>query len=231
MPCSKSREDFVAHHKKKYGMTRPPIWAACEGHVVWHPQPILQQHPQRCRPQAHRRSISPGRRGLLFRAASHGLVRNICAHHARLWNRQFTITIKIPYNPDVVAKSVVRFEPQTRYIYNTLVLLAYLMDITRPSKTLGAEESGNWFTIRSSRSHLTWGSLTAGTNFQSGKTACHRWPETGRNLDRSSTPLKVSLPSPPSLYPSAFPPHSLHHPPSEISRKNAWACSLPISLR
>ena len=55
------------------------------------------------------------------------IVRNLCAHHSRLWNREFIINFKIPkrrpYN------LVADFNPSTqKRIYNTLVILLYLMD-------------------------------------------------------------------------------------------------------
>ncbi len=59
------------------------------------------------------------------------IVRNLCAHHSRLWNREFIINFKIPkrrpYN------LVADFNPSTqKSIYNTLVILLYLMDQIAP---------------------------------------------------------------------------------------------------
>lgn len=57
-------------------------------------------------------------------------VRNICAHHARLWNREFTFTWKIATpRPAVLLENL--HKHGERRIYNTLVMLAYLMDQTR----------------------------------------------------------------------------------------------------
>ncbi len=58
-------------------------------------------------------------------------VRNICAHHGRLWNREFTFTWKIPiHRPAVLLENF--HNHGERRIYNTLVMLAYLMDQTSP---------------------------------------------------------------------------------------------------
>ena len=58
-------------------------------------------------------------------------VRNICAHHARLWNREFTFTWKIPaHRPAALLENF--HDHGERRIYNTLVMLAYLMDQTSP---------------------------------------------------------------------------------------------------
>ncbi|MDR0993762.1 MAG: Abi family protein [Verrucomicrobiota bacterium] len=132
-----SHEAFVAHHKKKYGMEHLPIWAACEvmsfGTLSRFYHNIRRNGDRKCIAGQYRLSAA------VFSSVLHHMVyvRNICAHHARLWNRQFTITLTIPHNPDVLAQSVVRSVHQTRCIYNTLVLLAYLMDIIDPCNTWG----------------------------------------------------------------------------------------------
>jgi abortive infection bacteriophage resistance protein len=58
--------------------------------------------------------------------------RNICAHHSRLWNRDFTITMKLPKNGD--AKLLQSFNSNApKQLYNTLVMCAYFMDIICPN--------------------------------------------------------------------------------------------------
>ncbi|WP_105265490.1 Abi family protein [Pseudoalteromonas sp. T1lg76] len=57
--------------------------------------------------------------------------RNICAHHARLWNRDFTFRMKLPHNgPDYLIQSLNAHSP--RELYNTLVMLAFLLDKISP---------------------------------------------------------------------------------------------------
>jgi len=59
-------------------------------------------------------------------------VRNICAHHSRLWNREFTFTMKFPTNGD--PKLLQSFNSnKPKQLYNTLVMCAYLMDIISPN--------------------------------------------------------------------------------------------------
>lgn len=59
-------------------------------------------------------------------------VRNICAHHSRLWNREFTFTMKLPTNgaPELL-QSFNSHAP--KQLYNTLVMCAYFMDIICPN--------------------------------------------------------------------------------------------------
>jgi abortive infection bacteriophage resistance protein len=59
------------------------------------------------------------------------MVRNICAHHSRLWNRDFTITMKLPTNgaPELLQSFN---KDNTKQLYNTLVMCAYFMDLISP---------------------------------------------------------------------------------------------------
>lgn len=57
-------------------------------------------------------------------------VRNICAHHSRLWNRRFTVTFPIAQKPAKLADTIV---PEAdRKLYNTLAILLHSMAIISP---------------------------------------------------------------------------------------------------
>mgnify|MGYP000353491055 CR=1 FL=1 len=59
-------------------------------------------------------------------------VRNICAHHSRLWNREFTFEMKLPTNG--ASKLLDSFNSKSKKrLYNTLVMCAYLMDVVNPN--------------------------------------------------------------------------------------------------
>lgn len=54
-------------------------------------------------------------------------VRNFCAHHERLWDRDLKTKMKIPKKMGTFAKPASFFNPtQTGSLYNTLVMIAYL---------------------------------------------------------------------------------------------------------
>jgi abortive infection bacteriophage resistance protein len=57
-------------------------------------------------------------------------VRNTCAHHSRLWNREFTITALLPRTKP--AGLAVQLNDGSRRLYNTLVLLLHCMDLVAP---------------------------------------------------------------------------------------------------
>lgn len=58
------------------------------------------------------------------------LVRNVCAHHSRLWNREFTITPALPRSRP--ASLAAQCQTNSRKIYNTLVILLHCMDVIAP---------------------------------------------------------------------------------------------------
>lgn len=55
------------------------------------------------------------------------IVRNTCAHHSRLWNREFPVIPTLP-KKGLLALS----QKDKRKIYNTLVFIIYLMDRISP---------------------------------------------------------------------------------------------------
>lgn len=60
-------------------------------------------------------------------------VRNLCAHHGRVWNRKFTIKMKLPTRPAIAAAQ--SNPAQDRKVYNTLLMLALLLDRICPQTT------------------------------------------------------------------------------------------------
>ena len=63
-------------------------------------------------------------------------VRNICAHHSRLWNRRFTVTFPIAQSPPALAATI---EPSAdRRLYNTLSMLLHSMVLIAPNSDWAA---------------------------------------------------------------------------------------------
>ena len=128
---SRSKEDFILHFRQNHGLARPPIWAACEvmsfGNLSILYSIIGQDRDKKRLASTYGLSISD------FGSLLHhiGYVRNLCAHHSRLWNRRFTITVELPKKkPTALIPNLNPGEKQR--IYNTLVLLAHLMNIIQP---------------------------------------------------------------------------------------------------
>lgn len=133
----RSKEDFVKHFKLQYNMQRPPIWAACEvcsfGQVS-HFFEMLKKRQDR-KEIANTYSIDES----VLASFLHHLtvVRNHAAHHARIWNRKFTIKFKIPSYPQELASNFSTESEETeRRIYNTLTMLLHLLNIIEPKSHL-----------------------------------------------------------------------------------------------
>lgn len=59
-------------------------------------------------------------------------VRNICAHHSRLWNREFTFTMKLPTNGQTELLQSLH-SGNTKQLYNTLVMCIYFINLISPN--------------------------------------------------------------------------------------------------
>ena len=71
----------------------------------------------------------------IFKSVLHHLtiVRNICAHHERLWDRGLQSTFTIPKRLGSDRKASRFFnQPDSRKIYNVMVMVAYLMERINP---------------------------------------------------------------------------------------------------
>lgn len=126
-----SKETFVQHLRDKYAEPLPPVWAAVE--IM-----TLGQLSKWYANLEHRRDRNLVAHVFDFDEANlvsflHHLVfvRNLCAHHSRVWNRQFTFSLKIPrHRPVAVLVSLNPAAPKK--LYNTLVILAYFLETVSP---------------------------------------------------------------------------------------------------
>lgn len=97
---TRSKEDFVSHNKSKYGLPLA-IWVACE---VWDFGVMSTLYDgMRADEQdviARRYGINNGR---IFASWLRSLnyLRNVCAHHSRMWNRNIVNQPKLPSTGDL----------------------------------------------------------------------------------------------------------------------------------
>ena len=126
----RSDEAFIKHLKSTYVEALPPVWAVCEVMSLG----LLSRWYDNLKPMPTRRAISAvygvDEKVLESWLRHLSLVRNTCAHHSRLWNREFTITPVLPRNKPVglTAQCVAG----SRKLYNTLVILLHWMDVISP---------------------------------------------------------------------------------------------------
>lgn len=127
----RSHDVFVDHYKRTYNdPTLPPVWMAAEFISFG----LLSKFFSALGGRADRKSIARniGFDDRVFQGLMHHLatVRNICAHHSRLWNRRFTVTFPMAQNPSELAATI---EPLAdRKLYNTLSMLLHSMAVVAP---------------------------------------------------------------------------------------------------
>ncbi|MCF6362403.1 MAG: Abi family protein [Gammaproteobacteria bacterium] len=127
----RSKEVFVSHYKNNYtDPALPPIWAAVEVMSLGQ----LSKWVSGLTHGRDRQAIAKcyGIDETLLVSFLHHLtiVRNICAHHGRLWNRRFGFQLKLPKRPKPLSESLNRQRP--KQLYNTLTMLEYFMNTISP---------------------------------------------------------------------------------------------------
>ncbi len=126
-----SAEVFIRHLRNTYDEPLPPLWAACEIMTLgqlskWYANLIHSGDRN-----AIARQYDLDERNLVSFLHHLTLIRNHCAHHARLWNREFTFAWTLPTRrPAELCSSLNRADGKR--LYNALAMLAHLMDIINP---------------------------------------------------------------------------------------------------
>lgn len=129
----RSDEVFIEHIRTTYSEPLPPVWAAAEVMSLG----LLSSWYNNLKPSSTRVAIASAYQvdDSVLSSWLHHLtfVRNICAHHSRLWNRRFVLTPQLPRTkPAGLGR---QFVPGSRKIYNTMVLTLHLMGIIAPGST------------------------------------------------------------------------------------------------
>lgn len=134
---ARSGEIFVKHFETTYGALRPPIWAACEVMSFGLISKFVDGVKLPADRQAVAKVYSLDEKTLVSFLRHLTTIRNTCAHHSRLWNRDFAVTFQPPKSkPAALVPSLVQPPPGTsapKRIYNTLVVLGYMMDLIQGS--------------------------------------------------------------------------------------------------
>lgn len=126
----RSDEAFIKHLLSTYAEPLPPVWAVCEVMTLG----LLSRWYNNLKPMATRRAIADiygvDEKVLESWLRHLSLVRNTCAHHSRLWNREFTITPVLPRSKPSGLGA--QFHTGSRKLYNSLVILLHCMDVIAP---------------------------------------------------------------------------------------------------
>lgn len=127
---NRSNEVFIKHLLTTYVEPLPPVWAVCEVMSLG----LLSRWYDSLQPKATRRAISKafGLDDDVLQSWLQHLthMRNTCAHHSRLWNREFTVIPQAPRSKPAALAG--QFVVGSRRLYNTLLILLYLLDVIAP---------------------------------------------------------------------------------------------------
>jgi abortive infection bacteriophage resistance protein len=128
---SRSKDTFIVHYKAKYDdPEHPPIWMTSE--IISLGQLSMWFSNLKFRPDRQAIAKQYGLDESILVSLAHHLtyVRNICAHHGRLWNKQITVKMTVPNSP--VSLKLAMNQVVLGRLYNTLAVLGYLMEIVAP---------------------------------------------------------------------------------------------------
>jgi abortive infection bacteriophage resistance protein len=139
---TKSDEEFILSFKSKYSNPMPPSWMMLEISSFGN----LSNLYSNLRPGLTKRQIAEhfGLDDSTFASWIHALVyiRNLCAHHARLWNRLYSIRAQVPNNPrNPFLKSTYFLDENgdknyfNKKTYFVLSMIIYLLNTVNPKHT------------------------------------------------------------------------------------------------
>lgn len=131
----RSDEVFIQHYNENYDEQLPPAWVSCEVMSLG----LLSRFYANLRAYKVRQQISATYQfdeGFLEGFLEHlTYVRNVCAHHSRLWNRHLTKKMPLPKGKPADLKDNIYVDEHNKTehkIYNTLVVIQHLMDVICP---------------------------------------------------------------------------------------------------
>lgn len=133
---AKSNEDFIRHLTTKYQEALPPIWAVVELMTMGQ----LSKWFSNIKARQDRKAISQiygiDEKVMTSFCEHLSLVRNMAAHHARLWNRDITKKMRLPtHGPNDLLNSLLVLpdtDRRLRKLYNTFTMTLYLMRVIAP---------------------------------------------------------------------------------------------------
>ena len=129
---ARSHDTFIEHYNRAYGdPVLPPVWMTSEVMTFG----LLSKWVSALASRGDRQSIARpfGLNERVLTSFLHHLatVRNVCAHHGRLWNRRLTVTTTLPTSPPVLASAM--NTGAQRQIYNTLALISFVLQRIAPT--------------------------------------------------------------------------------------------------
>ena len=138
-----SRDEFVIHYRRTYiDFNLLPVWMATELMSFG----LLSRFFSNMKCRRNENPIA-GRFRLEHRVFTKfmyhlSFIRNVCAHHGRLWDRDIFVSYSLPSTPEVLAEAFSgnnRNGSEGMKLYNTLVMIDHLFGFIIPYN-----EEGEW---------------------------------------------------------------------------------------
>ena len=131
----RSNEDFIKHYNSKYSdPPMPPSWMTLEV-VSFATLSRLFQALKLDPRKKHITELFGLKKVNILENWLHAIsdLRNCCAHHSRIWNRRFTVSVTLPYDTlypfmDRATVSQIR----TNKLFAVLSCIAYILSIISP---------------------------------------------------------------------------------------------------
>lgn len=135
-------DDFILEHFKQYDTPdMPPAWKTLEMATLSTLSRIYSNFSDNVTRKEVARSFGiPQHEFMRNWLENLTIIRNVCAHHARLWNRRFAIKMRLPHRSRQPWIKEFAF-PEDR-LYPQLCAIAYWLNAIDPSNTFATELKG-----------------------------------------------------------------------------------------
>lgn len=132
---SRSDDDQIVSFRSSYSNPWPPCWMTVEVSSFGN----ISMMYKLLRLTTERRIIAAyyGLSDSVMESWIHSLVyvRNICAHHSRLWNRTLRISPNIPRRP---RRPFISMPTNNHRVYFVLCIIKYMLDVIEPSHDMSS---------------------------------------------------------------------------------------------
>jgi abortive infection bacteriophage resistance protein len=132
-----SPETYIDHYRRTYhDPAMPPVWMVAEMMSFGQLSRWYSSLDDRALRNEIARPLGLSETILVPLLKHLSTVRNSCAHHARLWNRGFLIRMKLPIKPASLHATLAPLAgPGPAMLYNSLVLIRYMLQEVEPAST------------------------------------------------------------------------------------------------
>jgi len=137
----RSKETFLRSYIKKYTTPRlPPSWMVTELLTLGQLSRVYDDLAQASDQKAIAKGMNTSAELLRSWMKSIAYIRNVCAHHSRLWNRELGLAPMVPKKPigNWIRMPITVDDPQIythKHMYLLLAILEYLLQSVNPTST------------------------------------------------------------------------------------------------